>query len=220
MMKMKLKYTRSIIIILIIIFGITLEYADEFIITTSSGPAPDVFPSQISYWDSRLLLYVNPGFLNPSLNIFLGLFTHLGGTLAIVFFGIILYLMGYRREGVLVIASVIIGTVFTAPIKIIVNRPRPYFTLNKVVPLETETGSSFPSGHSMRAFTLASVLSSSRTLEIILYLYAFIIAFSRIYIGVHYPLDVIVGGIIGWITGKITLKLENKILIFSNKIGF
>ena len=57
---------------------------------------------------------------------------------------------------------------FIAPIKIIVNRLRPYFTLNKVVPLETETGSNFPSGYSMRAFTLASVLSSSRTIEIIL----------------------------------------------------
>ena len=219
-MKIESKHTRNIIIILIIIFGVSLEYADEFMMPTNTGPAPDIFPPQISYWDSHLLLYINPGLLNPNLNIFLGLFTHLGGTLIIVFFGIILYVMGYRKEGILVIASVIIGTIFTAPIKIIVDRPRPYLTLNKVTPLETESGSSFPSGHSMRAFTLASVLSSGRAIEIILYLYAFTIAFSRVYLGVHYPLDVIVGGVIGWIAGKVTLKLEKPIMKFSSKFGF
>jgi undecaprenyl-diphosphatase len=213
------KHSSIIIIILIVILGFSLEFIDEYL-TAKGNPAPDVFPTSISELDATILLSINPGFLNPYLNILLGLFTHLGGSLAVMLVGVFLYLKGYKREGIMVIASIVIGTIIMAPLKIIVNRPRPYLTHNNIRPLEIESGPSFPSGHSERAFALAAVLSKYYPrIEIILYLYAVIIGFSRVYLGVHYPLDVIVGGIIGWIVGKVTLKFENKIMFYSNKIG-
>ncbi|MEM3727323.1 MAG: phosphatase PAP2 family protein, partial [Candidatus Bathyarchaeia archaeon] len=51
-------------------------------------------------------------------------------------------------------------------------------------------------------------------LSFFIYALAFLIGYSRVYIGVHWPLDVVFGGIIGLTIGFITLKFEKKILSF------
>ncbi|MGB8233279.1 MAG: phosphatase PAP2 family protein, partial [Methanobacterium sp.] len=50
-----------------------------------------------------------------------------------------------------------------------------------------------------------------------LLVYAMIVGFSRIYIGVHYPIDVLIGALIGIICASIVLKFENKILKKNDK---
>lgn len=60
-------------------------------------------------------------------------------------------------------------------------------------------GFSFPSGHATIAFAMAVVLSRKEPKwKWAFYTLAVFISLSRIYLGVHYPLDVIAGGVLGW----------------------
>jgi undecaprenyl-diphosphatase len=206
--------------IIIILIGVALEYIDTVVLGSTGPSGPDVFPPSIAQGDASLLLLVNPGLLNPFLNIFFSSVTHLGSTLAIVIFCVLLYWVGYRREAALIFATVVIGTLIVAPLKLVVLRPRPYSTLPSVVPLDTESGSSFPSGHSERVFALAAVFPTKKSLRVsLLYLLAIIVAFSRVYVGVHYPLDVATGILIGFIVGKVTLRFQDRLLTLAKRLG-
>ncbi|QKQ98114.1 phosphatase PAP2 family protein [Candidatus Nanohaloarchaea archaeon] len=73
--------------------------------------------------------------------------------------------------------------------------------------LVSTTTSSFPSGHSAVAWTLAVILSGRKPgLRPYLYTMATLICFSRLYLGVHFLFDVIAGALIGAAVGKIVLR--------------
>jgi undecaprenyl-diphosphatase len=73
---------------------------------------------------------------------------------------------------------------------------------------------SFPSGHAFYAFMMATVLSTwFPRYRIIFYIAAGFIGWTRIYLGVHFPTDVVVGGLLGYgmtrlFTHWIDLRLE------------
>ncbi len=206
--------------IIILIAGVLFEYIDTVFLSTIGPLGPDVFPPWISQWDTSLMLSINPGLLNPILGILLSLITHVGSTLAMVALCVFLYWLGYRKEAALIFTTVVIGTIVLAPLKLIVMRPRPYSTLSAVVPLDYESGPSFPSGHSERIFALAAVFPTTRSKKaLFLYLLAVVVAFSRIYVGVHYPLDVAVGAIIGLVVGKFTLRIQEKVLKVASQLN-
>ena len=94
-------------------------------------------------------------------------------------------------------------------IKKITNRKRPFLdnpqchTLGRLF-----QDYSFPSGHTCAACVLSIVLASGFPwLAQILILLAVLTGLSRIYLGQHYPTDVLAGGIIGIITGIVTIRL-------------
>ena len=92
--------------------------------------------------------------------------------------------------------------------KAIADRPRPYEVMaNAVLRQQPAHGTSFPSSHT--AVTLAVVIALvpflARTLAAVGIGYAVLIGWSRVYLGVHYPLDILAGAAIGMTAGGVIL---------------
>lgn len=87
-------------------------------------------------------------------------------------------------------------------IKNFFSRMRPYKKHDKIPIMYPPDKHSFPSGHTMVAFAISfSMGSYSLTASLLFYPIAVLIAFSRVYVGLHYPFDVICGMILGTFVG-------------------
>ena len=96
-------------------------------------------------------------------------------------------------------ACVWASDLLTFALKELTDRPRPFEVLAEADPLLGGTGgNSFPSGHASTSFAGAVVLAYlvRRAVPALLVLAA-LVAFSRVYVGVHYPLDVVAGALLG-----------------------
>ena len=106
-------------------------------------------------------------------------------------------------------------------IKQLFHRSRPFVQQTVILRVSPTTGwglpndSSFPSGHACSAFMIATLLAERfRRRRYIFYGLATLVALSRIYLGVHYPSDVIVGACLGLIITWLMLRfrpLRNRI---------
>ena len=116
----------------------------------------------------------------------------------------------YRRGGwLLTTALVFCLLVGNLTLKPLIARIRP-FDVNTLVTLliAPPTDYSFPSGHSMASFAAATALwHTDRRLGIPAYILAALIAFSRLYLYVHYPTDVLGGIVIGLLLGNLAIYL-------------
>jgi undecaprenyl-diphosphatase len=83
------------------------------------------------------------------------------------------------------------------------GRDRPYLVDPEPEPLmETQLDVAFPSGHASTSFAGATVLALALPrLAIPLYALAALISLSRVYVGVHYPLDIVAGALLGTAVG-------------------
>ena len=111
--------------------------------------------------------------------------------------------------------KLIIAGLISAGLKILVQEPRPYIILDHVRQLVIPTEpNSFPSGHTASSLSIITVLVASfkqnKILVALLILFGFFVGFSRIYVGVHYPFDVIAGAVVGVLIGVVVLKYLNK----------
>lgn len=109
-----------------------------------------------------------------------------------------------RTAGMLALAAMVLGLLCTNMIlKPLVARPRPWVDVPGLFPLINEPDpNSFPSGHTCAAFAAALVFwralpdtwSGTKTLALAM---AVLMALSRLYVGVHYPTDVLAGALVG-----------------------
>jgi undecaprenyl-diphosphatase len=109
----------------------------------------------------------------------------------------------------LVSTAALTSNLITTLIKLAVGRGRPPAVVLDPEPLlEVPTTSSFPSGHAATSFACAYVFSRlAPRLTPAVYGLAVLIAFSRVYVGVHYPLDVLAGAVLGTLVAIALLKL-------------
>jgi undecaprenyl-diphosphatase len=137
------------------------------------------------------------GWLNP---VFEGL--SYAGRLGLLWVAIALLLCFlYRRWGVLglTIVAVALADWSAMGLKALFDRERPPLRYAEPDPLvRTPHDGSFPSGHAATSFAAATILSFAfPRLTPYLFVLAAAVAWSRVYVGVHYPLDVLGGAVLG-----------------------
>jgi len=165
--------------------------------------------------DKQIMVFLNKTISNPIFDFIMPIITNQN---FLVFSGLILigYLAYYgEKRGRITIVVLLIAASFSDAIcfqviKPWVGRIRPSHEFYDYINLLVSKGGkySFPSNHAANSFVFATVLSyfyeKNKTF---LYILASAIAFSRVYVGVHYPLDIVSGAIIGYIISWIILSM-------------
>ena len=181
-------------------------------------------------WEADLLLYIQENIRSDLLNPVMTAITHSGdyGILMIVFLIVLVILPRTRRFGVIAAISLSIESLINnLLLKNIVARTRPYDEIDGLINMVgRQKDFSFPSGHTGSAFavmgailliaifglpivTKTGELSNAKTstaykiASVVAIIYAVFLGFSRLYVGVHYPTDVIGGIILGLATSVI-----------------
>ncbi|MDD3224383.1 MAG: phosphatase PAP2 family protein [Clostridium sp.] len=162
----------------------------------------------ISVLDNYILFIIRKYIQNKYLDKVMWLMTTMGNGGAIwVLISIILILnVQYREVGNITLLTLLLSTIISEGIiKHIVKRIRPCNNENNFNLLISKPISySFPSGHTVSSFAVASVLSSYFVQYSLIFMgIASLIALSRIYLHVHYPSDIIAGILIGVLCSKL-----------------
>jgi undecaprenyl-diphosphatase len=93
-------------------------------------------------------------------------------------------------------------------IKPLVERARPFDVVAGTRKLVGAHDFSFPSGHAANTFAAATFLAMRFPRMLFLFVIPLIVSYSRVYVGVHYPLDVVAGGLIGILVGAFFVLVE------------
>ncbi len=145
---------------------------------------------------------------------------------------ILICLKKYRPQGVLLLGALAVGAITNSILKEVVQRTRPIYVeghgnlfdfakdylltsrpISYLFDMPEETSYSFASGHTYSSFNAALILYfTNKKLGYAGYALATLIAFSRLFFGVHYPTDVLAGIILGTATALLSIYIYKKIL--------
>ena len=176
-------------------------------------------------FDLPILDWIRANMTSPFLDFLMPIITLLGdaGIFWMACAAILLFTKKYRKIGIGMAIAMAMGLVVCNMIlKPTVGRIRPYdfqeslgVTINLLI--EKQHDFSFPSGHTIASFEACTVLLlGNKKMGIPATILAILIAFSRMYLYVHYPTDVIASIILGTLFGVIGYLVANKIS-FSRK---
>jgi len=166
-----------------------------------------IISKKINSLDNYILYIIRKYLKNRYLDILMPFTTRMGnlGLIWIIMAVILILDKPYRAIGGSVILTLIVAAALgEGLVKHIVRRVRPCKYKNNNLLITMPITYSFPSGHALSSFAVAEVLSMSFSQYKFIFMgIAFLIAFSRLYLDVHYPTDVIAGIIIGILCSKL-----------------
>lgn len=167
--------------------------------------------------DGGVLLWVQAHLRAPVLDCAVSFYTCLGnaGLLFLAAAAVMLCFKRTRKAGAAALLAIAVGFVCTNLIlKNLVSRPRPWLGVEGLTALVVENDpNSFPSGHTTAAFAFASALwrtAPDRWMRWAALACAVLMGLSRLYVGVHYPSDVLVGVLVGLLSGWLACRLCRK----------
>ena len=146
-------------------------------------------------------LYFLRDIANPVLDFFFALVTHLGEETVFLALSIFIFWCVDKRGGYYILLTGLVGTVINQFLKILVRVPRPWVldpAFEKLAVPEAfaeATGYSFPSGHTQNiaaTFGAIALYNKKKWITVSSLVIIVLVAFSRMYLGVHTPLDVLV----------------------------
>jgi undecaprenyl-diphosphatase len=188
--------------------------------------ADEMLEDDLRRFDEVVRQFIH-GFAFPALTSIMQTASFLGSTLFLVIFGVIiiiaLYLRKHRRGAVIFTITTIGSSLLLTTLKVAFKRIRPEPFFDTILPASY----SFPSGHSLGSFCFYGALAAILTarienfrLKLIVRISAaamiLLIGISRIYLGVHYPSDVVAGYAVGliWV---VTIAVGDKLIHAKDK---
>ena len=157
-------------------------------------------------YEFAILDWIQANMRNPTLDLLMPAITALGNGsfIWILLAGVLMLMSKHRKAGMAVLAGLVLEVICcNLVLKPLVARVRPC-DVNTAVQLliARPDDFSFPSGHTGASFAAAAALFADRNrLWIPSLILALLIAFSRLYLYVHYPTDILAGAAIGMMAG-------------------
>jgi len=169
-------------------------------------------------WDIIFFQFINGLAGQSRILDLLGIFfaKYLAYILIIAALIIIFYEKNWRRKlydfSLVAISLLLARGLITQTIRFFYHRPRPYIANPDILTFIDKTNeASFPSGHSTFFFALATAIYFVRPKWFYYFLTgAIIMGIARVFVGVHYPLDILAGAIIGVFSAVISKKILQK----------
>ncbi len=129
-------------------------------------------------------------------------FTQIGSGIAALGIGIVLFLTSNRLLAYEFMLGTLTLWLVVEFLKLLVHRSRPIFRLTQTRTIGNRAiGRSFPSGHTSQAFFMATLIAQhfhpNIWIVFVLYTVALLVGITRMYVGAHYPRDVLAGAILG-----------------------
>lgn len=183
---------------------------------------------QIEQWDKWLFVQLNSKFTNPVFDFILPYFRDSVFWAPLYLFILVFILVNYGKQGLwwclLFLCTIAIADMVGARVfKVGFERLRPCydpdFSSNVRLLLKHCSGSySFTSNHAANHFGIATFVSvtfyaSFKRWIYLSYVWAFFVSYAQVYVGVHYPLDILGGAALGTVAGVLTAY------VFNNKWG-
>lgn len=172
----------------------------------------------ITQFEGAILLFIQEFLRIDALNGAMCFITHLGdkGMIWIVMTLILLIIRRTRRIGLACAAAMVLNLIATnIVLKNIIQRIRPYEVINSLnILIEAQHDFSFPSGHTACSFAAAWALwkTAPRSYSVPALILAVLISFSRLYVGVHFPTDILGGLIVGILCAEIAFRAVYRIV--------
>lgn len=167
---------------------------------------------QLYALDKSVLHAINLAGTNPFVDSVMVLLTSFGAFYFLPFIAIWPWLKGHKRLAFDIVVVVVIATIVSEALEFVIRRQRPFEVLadTKIISfygLASASGYSFPSGHATRIFAVVTMFCLGRRLRfwMIGLSLAVLVGLSRIYLGLHWPSDILAGAVLGIV---VTLALH------------